>query len=131
MLQKPKCGWSAITIGEWHDRCSYLVDVPIDLLKAVSGVIALNTPQAVEIDAEGYNYVIVFNAFETHIITETDDGYTLTTIDIGIRHIAKELVSDIEADLDSWVEWPPHKQSAKDKLVHTNVIKEFCQLIGD
>ena len=64
MLSTPKYGWSTITIGNWSDRCSYIDDVPFMLLSAVDEVIRTRTTYSVKFDAEGYEYIIVFDEFE-------------------------------------------------------------------
>lgn len=107
MLTTPRHGWSEITIGDWHDRCSYLDDVPYELLKAVDMVIRTRRPHCAQFDAEGWEYTIVFDRYETHIIHCDFEGeYRYYTIEISIKDLARELLSDIRKDLDSWAEWP-------------------------
>lgn len=105
MLDKPKYGWSHITIGEWSDRCSYLDDVPYMLLEALEESCRTSKPVAVEFDAEGWNYIIIFNSFETHIISDKDDTYTHTCIEVDHRDLAHELIADIMENLDDWARW--------------------------
>ena len=107
MLRKPDAGWSQITICNWSDRCSYLTDVPCDLLNAIWFCVKWNEPQSVKCDAEGWEYIIVFDLCKTFIIeyNENGDGYRLIDCEIDIEMLAKELVSDIENEIDSWVYW--------------------------
>lgn len=106
MLKTPKNGWSQITIGDWTDRCSYLDDVPYRLLEAVDDTNRTHRPTSVKFDAEGWEYVIVFDTFETHIITCDFYGtWKYITVDIYIKDIIKELLSDIRNDLNAWSEW--------------------------
>lgn len=106
MLKTPSCGWSEITIGDWHDRCSYLDDVPYILLEAVDHTNRCGRPSSVEFDAEGYKYIVVFNVYETHIICDNFDGeYNLHTIEINLKDLIRELLADIRRDIDAWSKW--------------------------
>lgn len=115
MLKEPKHGWSQITIGNWSDRCSYLDDVPFLLLEGVEGVCRTGNPVAAKFDAEGWEYLIVFDVYETHIITETDNGYTLTTEDVRIKNLVEELVADIRRDLKAWSCWTDYGDMSDDE----------------
>jgi hypothetical protein len=106
MLDTPKYGWCNIQIGEWYDRCSYLDDVPYRLLEAVDYSNRTNRPSSVKFDAEGWEYIIVFDAYETHIICyDVEGGYKYYTIEINLKDLIRELLSDIRRDLKAWSEW--------------------------
>ena len=53
MLDTPKYGWSHVSIGSWSDRCSYLDDVPMELLKASEAVPDDAPPDTCEIRRGG------------------------------------------------------------------------------
>lgn len=106
MLKTPWCGWSEITIGDWHDRCSYLDDVPYMLLEAVDDVNRTGRPSAVKFDAEGWEYIIVFDTWETHIISnDAEREHNYYTIEINLKDLTRELIADIRRDLDEWSKW--------------------------
>lgn len=106
MLETPWCGWSKITIGNWHDQCSYLDDVPYRLLEAVDYTNRTGRPSSVKFDAEGWEYIIVFDTDNAHIICYNfEGGYNYYTIEISIKDLIKELLSDIRRDLRAWSEW--------------------------
>lgn len=106
MLRTPKYGWSEITIGNWYDRCSYLDDVPYRLLEAVDYTNRCGRPSSVKFDAEGWEYIIVFDTYETHIICDSfDREYSLHTIEINLKDLIRELIADIRRDLVAWSEW--------------------------
>lgn len=116
MLINPHAGWVNIKIGEFEDRASYLTDVPIDILDALLESYKDRKVVAIEFDAEGWEYIIIINAYETHIIdypyrtdeeylSSEDDNRVLTTVEIGRDAIAKEFISDIEHDYDKWIHW--------------------------
>lgn len=130
MLDKPEYGWSHISIGEWSDRCSYLDDVPYMLLEALEESCRTFKPVAVEFDAEGWNYIIVFNSFETHIISDKDDSYTHTCIEVDNRDLANELIADIRENLADWADWPcgcisddEYEERKKDLIVMCNILE--------
>lgn len=116
MLTKPDCGWADITIGAFCDRCSYVQNVPSELLDALIERLGKSKPTVVEIDAEGYNYAIVFGMSSVYVIhdvcEETEAGVmsdgdesTLMQLDVPVRSLASELIADIRRDIDVWGEW--------------------------
>lgn len=112
MLDKPEHGWSRITIGDWSERCSYLDDVPIELLNAFISTISYKTPSFVRFDAEGWEYLIVFSVNSVEIFTEEpNDGYYNSPIyrykyvPIELKELASELLSDIRQNLGAWGLW--------------------------
>jgi len=65
----------------------------------------MHKPVSVKFDAEGWEYIIVFDWTETYIISGKGDGHTLITIEINRDDLAKDLVSDIHRDLGGWSSW--------------------------
>lgn len=130
MLSKPFAGWSHITIGNWSDKCSYIDDVPVMLLDAVYQQLRNNTPQAVEFDVEGYEYIIIFDEFYTHIITYKDD-IIYKTIEVDIEVIAKELVNDIQDDLELWISWDYKPLSKTQERSRKMILNGFCYQIKE
>lgn len=138
MLSKPKHGWSEITISSWSDRCSYIDDVPFMLLEAMEESCRVNKPVSVKFDAEGWDYIIVFDQFETHIITtnpndvDTEFGnFDYYTIEVDRDELAKELITDIRKYIDYWTKWDGYCENAdyveerkKDLLVLCDVIEK-------
>ena len=138
MLSKPKHGWSEITIGDWSDRCSYIDDVPFNLLEALEKSCRTHRPVAVKFDAEGWDYIVVFDQFETHIIsTNPNDvdvyfsNFDYHTIEIDRDKLAKELIADIRRDIDDWTHWDYRdhtedylSERKKDLLALCNVVEK-------
>lgn len=133
MLSTPIHGWSNITIGNWSDRCSYLDDVPFDLLEAIKHLYeTVHTPVCVCFDAEGYEYTIVFDLFYTHIILENpdEDGFNYFSIDIDIDDLAKELISDIRKDIDGWSTWLSYHDMTKEEIFERKEeLLDLCDFI--
>ena len=137
MLQTPRHGWSNISIGCWSDRCSYLTDVPFDILEAVNDALCSYRPASAKFDAEGWEYIIVFDMYSTHIISDGLDKHTcewipyfLITIDIDLYDLAKELVSDIHRDIDAWTDWESyHALSEEEFETRKHNLIELCNSI--
>lgn len=119
MLDTPQHGWSNISIGSWHDRCSYLDDVPVVLLNTLRQFLNTKLPVVVKFDAEGYEYIIAFDFGMVHIITESEDGdsYQLSSQEVNIPALAKELVEDIRRDIDAWANWQDFAIRTEDDIV--------------
>lgn len=116
MLLNPKHGWVKVEIGDWSDRASYLTDVPLDILDALIHSYQTGLPAAVKFDAEGWDYIIVIDNYETYIIdypyrtdeeymASEDDKQVLSTVEIFKDDLAKEFLKDVESDWDAWVNW--------------------------
>lgn len=130
MLAFPKYGWSEITIGDWSDRCSYLDDVPFLLLEGMEESIRTGNPVASKFDAEGYEYIVVFDKYETHIIRETEDGYALKTVDIILEKLAKELVQDIRNSIAEWSGWLDYgDMTNEEKQKRSKDLFKLCSII--
>lgn len=116
MLDTPKYGWCHLQIGDWQDRCSYLNDVPVLLLDALTAALKRGTHlAAVSLDAEGYEYIVVFDGWNNivHIITETENAYSLNSIEARLPALAEELITDVEARLPDWAVWLPGMEEAE------------------
>lgn len=117
MLSSPQHGWSNITIGNWSDRCSYLDDVPFDLLRSIWNVQATSLPYAVSFDAEGWQYIIVFDEYETHIITNKESSENkYINVKVDIDSLAKELIGDIRKSIDEWASWNDYGGMSFDEI---------------
>lgn len=130
MLSTPIAGWSRIIIGEWSDRCSYVDDVPFLLLEGVEEALRTGNPVAAKFDAEGWEYLIVFDHSQTHIITETDDGYSLKTEEILLSDIARRLISDIRRDISQWAAWSVYEDMTPPQIRERKKdLETLCSII--
>lgn len=125
MLKKPKDGWSKITIGDWCDRCGYIDNVPVELLRVFIGLYGDRTPSAVKFDAEGWEYIIVFDWYEIHIITDKTNKYVLKTVSCDISTLAKELIKDIRSNINEWAEF----YKDLDSVDTLNLIDNLCDVL--
>ena len=76
------------------------------------------TPVAIEFDAEGYDYTLVFSTGVIHIISgnEEDSSYRLFTGDVSYKTLAQELISDIQNNIDGWTYWLSYQDSNSEQL---------------
>ena len=131
MLQTPKHGWSQITIKDWSDRLSYLDDVAYMLLEAVWNCLRMSGPECVKFDAEGYEYILVIDQCYSYVITMADSD-TLTVLDITLREIAQELISDIRRDMEDWVSFVDYGDMTEDqKNERRKDMTVLCDLIAE
>lgn len=132
MLHNPKYGRATIKIGDFEDRCSYLRDVPKLIWRALDKSVRTYDTTCVSIDAEGYEYIIVFDQFNTHIIMENAeaDQYSLKTINVSYRELAREFIDDIRRDLDEWARWTDYgDMSAEEKEERARDLVAMCEVL--
>lgn len=122
MFSIPKHGWVNISIGDWSDRSSYLTDPHLDTLDALIQFFRNNTPTAIHCDAEGWEYLIVFNWYEIFVIEQKDEN-KLFSFDINVRDFANEVIKDIEEHLYDWSLWSYSVSEEKDRKDAENEIK--------
>ncbi|MBQ3421517.1 MAG: hypothetical protein IJH34_07570, partial [Romboutsia sp.] len=106
MLSIPKYGWTNVTIEEFEGVASYLTDVPIDCLISFINALENNDiPASIFFDEEGSYFTVVSRMYETYIIVEREEQPELITINKSTISLAKELIYDIESNLEEWVLW--------------------------
>ena len=128
MLTKPEHGWSCIKIGNWNERCSYLDDVPYLLLDAMESACRTWTPHCVKLDAEGWEYIIVFDMYETHIISDNcDKWFVYTSVECDLNKLSLEMIEDIRNNINSWAAWVPN-QSDDEVNERKKDLSAFCDV---
>lgn len=143
MLEKPYAGWTNIKIKNWSDRASYLSDIHLDLLGALvdSYVTSSYRPACVHYDAEGWEGIIVIDDYFTYIIlddTEENDKKfksKVITFEIDKDDLAKELIKDIEKNLEEWSLWNVDlydnklSQQEENKKIIQNLLNKLKNII--
>ena len=104
MLSKPCAGWIKVTIGDFEGRASYMTDVPMDCLIAFINALEYNIPASVLFDEEGSEFTLVTSVDGTYIISEREEP-KLFVINKGFLKLVRELINDIEDNLEDWVLW--------------------------
>ena len=102
MIAYPKHGWCNFTLGTFEGVPSYLTDVPVDLLSAFIDYHTQGYGMA-WFDEEGTEFTLVINPYSLFIIEEREDKAVLYDFsDMKVEDIEKELIADLEKDLDGW-----------------------------
>ena len=104
MLSKPCAGWTKVTIGDFEGRASYMTDIPMDCLIAFINALEYNIPASVLFDEEGSGFTLVTSVDGTYIISEREEP-KLFVINKGFLKLVRELINDIEDNLEDWVLW--------------------------
>ena len=101
MISKPKNGWCKFKLGKFKGTPSYLTDVPVGLL---SVFIDYHTTGSgvVWFDEEGTEFSLVITPYSLFIIEEKENPVLHDFSEINIGELEKELIEDIESDLDNW-----------------------------
>lgn len=132
MLHDPLHGWATIRIGDFEDVCSYVQDIPVYLWQALNNAVDTWDVSCVSIDAEGYQYIIVFDLCETHIIMNATngDGFVLKSFQIDILDLAREFIADIRRDLPLWAEWENCGDMTQEQIeTHKRELIALCGLL--
>lgn len=104
MLSKPCAGWTKVTIGDFEGRASYMTDVPMDCLIAFINAFEYNIPASILFNEEGSEFTLVTSVDGTYIISEREEP-KLFVINKGFLKLVRELINDIEDNLEDWVLW--------------------------
>ena len=108
MLAKPWCGWTHVTIGDYDASASYLDDVPVMCMEAFINGINSWLPVCIKFDAEGWNFYIIAEEYHTLVFSNNVNSMSdarINEYDISMFDLAKELISDIEGNLEDWISW--------------------------
>lgn len=104
MISNPKNGWCNFKLGAFEGAPSYLTDVPVDLLNAFIDCHHKGMGMA-WFDEEGGWFTFVITPYSLFIIEERDKPILYDLSEIKIEDLEKELISDIESDLNGWADF--------------------------
>lgn len=130
MLSTPKHGWVDLTIGSWSDRASYLTEVPFELLDALIRAFTTYSPTCAKFDAEGWEYIIVFDRYDTHVIEYKDD-VEFYSVEIGLIEIAKEIHTDISNNLKEWSLWTYDTEDEDARISREKKLSRLLSVLND
>ena len=101
MISNPKNGWCNFKLGDFEGTPSYITDVPIDLLDAFIDYYTRGYGLAY-FDEEGSEFTLLLTWYGVYIIEEKDNVNSHVFYDLNISDLAKEVIADIETNLDGW-----------------------------
>lgn len=101
MISNPKHGWCNFKLEDFEGTPSYLTDVPGDLLNIFIDYHRKGYGMT-WFDEEGTEFTLVLTPYSLFIIEEKDEPVLHDFSVINIDDLEKELVNDIENNLDEW-----------------------------
>lgn len=101
MILNPKNGWCNFKLGDFEGTPSYITDVPIDLLDAFIDYYTRGYGLAY-FDEEGSEFTLLLTWYGVYIIEEKNNVKSHVFYDLNISDLAKEVIADIETNLDGW-----------------------------
>lgn len=104
MISNPKAGWCDFKLRTFEGSPSYLTDVPVDLLTAFIDYHAKGCGVC-WFDEEGTEFTLVITPYSLFIIEEKDNPVLHDFSEMKIDNLEKELIDDIEKDLNSWAKF--------------------------
>lgn len=102
MISNPKNGWCDFNLGDFHGHPSYLTNVAMDLINACYRYcIEDNDYITVGFDEESSEFILIADYCNCYIIEQKGNDI-LHKIDINIKDFIKEIVNDVESNIDEW-----------------------------
>ena len=101
MISNPKNGWCNFKLGDFEGTPSYVTNAPIDLLDAFIDYYTRGYGLAY-FDEEGSEFTLLLTWYGVYIIEEKDNVKSHVFYDLNISDLAKEVIADIETNLDGW-----------------------------
>lgn len=104
MIKKPAHGWCTFELGDFKGTPSYLTDVPMELLSLFLRYFS-DGQSICDFDEEGSSFSLILNGCSIYIIEEDNQSVLHDFSDFDVSNLASELIKDIEADKEAWIDW--------------------------
>ena len=125
MISNPEYGWCEFDLGDFHGTPSYMTNVPVDLLECFINYFKYEC-SCCYFDEEGSDFTLVLTPYEVYIIENKEDEPKVRAIDVMIIEMVKELINDIESNIE---EWACFHCGVLDTKVQVQYIKQLRKLI--
>ena len=104
-----KNGWADLTIGDFSCPCSYIQNVPMEILRAYDEF-EKNGHCIISLDSEGYEHEIIITDLGVHVFTYRNSIYHYDLsqkFNTRIKKLTllKDLYRDIVDNVNEWVRW--------------------------
>ena len=128
MLTKPNAGWTDVIInGTVIGPASYLTDVPLDCLTAMTYALSRRKNFCLTFDADGWDFKIIADNDMTYAIVCKDE-ITTQAFQMSKQELAKELVKDLLDNLKDWAEWLSYRdEDYEEYICRREEIKDRCK----
>ena len=128
MISNPKNGWCNFKLRTFEGTPSYLTDVAIDLLDAFIDYNKSGRGIA-WFDEEGTEFTLVINPYSLFVIEERGKGPILHDFsEMKIENLEKELINDIESDLDGWYDFLLFSDEKENERYRDELDKKIAEL---
>lgn len=133
MISNPKHGWCDFKMEDDFNNVffgtpSYITNVPADLLQAFLDYKTKYQGMAWFYE-EGSEFTLVLNPYSMFIIAENEHTELIDFSKLKIDNLIKELIQDIESDLDEWSMFDCECDDAEEMKVNREHIRNLiCQL---
>lgn len=123
MISNPKNGWCNFKLGDFRGTPSYITDVPMDLLMAF--IDYHNKGYGIAwFDEEGTEFSLVITPYSLFIIEEKNNSILHDFSKMNIDNLKKELIEDIEKDLEGWANFIADDDDLNETTIHRNEIRQ-------
>lgn len=127
MISNPKDGWCNFKLRSFEGTPSYLTDVPVDLLSAFIDY-HMKGCRMVWFDEEGTEFTLVITPYSLFIIEEKDNPVLHDFSKIKIEDLEKELIDDIECDMNGWAEFITDDDPEEIKIHRDEILNKLAIL---
>lgn len=128
MISNPKNGWCNFKLRTFEGTPSYLTDVAVDLLDAFIDYNKSGHGIA-WFDEEGTEFTLVINPYSLFVIEERGKGPILHDFsEMKIENLEKELINDIESDLDGWYDFLLFSDEKENERYRDELDKKVAEL---
>ena len=128
MISNPKAGWCTFKLDNFTGSASYITDVPVDLLQTFinyeqtgSGVCSF--------DEEGSTFIFVIENCNTEYIISKRKSTEVFQFDKDVSDLEREVIKDVESNLDAWGESFEISDELEDIAKHTAEIKSLLYIL--
>lgn len=128
MISNPKNGWCEFNLGDFHGIPSYITNVPFDLLAAFRNYLYVGEGIC-WFDEEGTEFTLVFTPYSLFIIEEKEKPILHDFSEMDIKQLAKEAITDIESDIDTWSGFKASCDDAESISINKELITDLIDLI--
>ena len=120
------CGWADFNLG-YHERISFIRDIPEDILNGVSSFKATGIG-AIEFDCEGHSFTLLMKESGCLIVEEKNDIQIIEVDEIP-NDICLNLFNCVKNHVEEWVEFQNGNETKEFKESYKKQIQSRIKII--